>query len=69
MRKYSVKPLDTLSSISQSFYGTPDHATMIWEMNRHYIINPNQIFPGQVIVIPYLSVADVIDHTINGLLA
>lgn len=69
MRRYAVKPGDTLPGISRKFYGAPDWAMVIWEHNRHYVLNPNQLAPGQVIVIPHLPVHAAAEHAVRRLLA
>jgi nucleoid-associated protein YgaU len=43
---------DTLSAIAQQVYGDPSAFTRIFEANRDQILNPNLIFPGQVLRIP-----------------
>lgn len=53
MRTYTVKPGDTLDTIAGHFYGDRRKIRPIWEHNRAIIENPNQLFPGQVLVIPY----------------
>jgi LysM repeat protein len=52
-RTYVVQPGDTLSSISQRIYGTPADALWIYRVNMSKIRNPNLIYPGQVLSIPY----------------
>lgn len=47
---YTVKPKDTLKSISEKFYGTPDKYTIIQQKNN--IENKNLIKAGQVLIIP-----------------
>ena len=49
---YTVQPGDTLSKISQKFYGNPGQYTKIFEANRDKLIDPNKIFPGQTLTIP-----------------
>jgi nucleoid-associated protein YgaU len=43
---------DTLSAIAQQVYGDPALWPRIFEANRDQILNPNLIFPGQVLRIP-----------------
>ena len=50
--QYTVLSGDTLSSIAQQWYGTAAEWPHIFEANRNQIINPNVIFPGQVLRIP-----------------
>ena len=52
MTEYVVQPGDTLWKIANQFYGTGSKWTIIWEENRDQIPNPDQIKPGQVIIIP-----------------
>jgi len=52
-RSYVVQPGDTLSAISQRIYGTPADALWIYKVNMSEISNPNLIYPGQVLSIPY----------------
>lgn len=49
-QKYTVAPGDTLSKISQHFYGSPNHYMKIAEANG--IENPNLIQVGQELKIP-----------------
>jgi nucleoid-associated protein YgaU len=51
-RTYTVKSGDTLSKISQQFYGNAGDYNKIFEANRDKLSNPDQIRPGQQLVIP-----------------
>jgi LysM repeat protein len=51
-RQYTVKAGDTLSKISQQFYGDANQYTKIFNANRHVLRDPNAITPGQQLVIP-----------------
>ncbi|MEG4939477.1 LysM peptidoglycan-binding domain-containing protein [Microcoleus sp. F4-D5] len=52
-RTYTVQPGDTLSVIAQNFYGDANLWQTIHEANRSVIgQDPDQIFPGQNLVIP-----------------
>jgi len=51
-RKYTVKPGDSLSKISKQFYGSANDYMRIFEANRDQLSDPNQIQPGQELVIP-----------------
>ena len=51
-RTYTVRPGDTLSQISRQFYGEANQYTKIFEANRDQLKNPNEIRPGQQLVIP-----------------
>jgi nucleoid-associated protein YgaU len=52
MRRYTVKAGDSLSKISREFYGNPGDYMKIFEANRDKLKDPNQIQPGQELVIP-----------------
>lgn len=52
---YSVVKGDCLWRISESKYNTPYLWPAIWEANKPEIINPNLIYPGQVLKIPSVS--------------
>jgi nucleoid-associated protein YgaU len=49
---YTVEDGDTLSAISQLFYGTVRHANLIFEANRDQLRSVNSVRAGQVIRIP-----------------
>ncbi len=51
-RSYVVKSGDSLSKISQQFYGDANQWRKIYEANRDQIKNPDLIYPGQTLVIP-----------------
>jgi LysM repeat protein len=51
-RFYTVRPGDTLSTISREFYGDATQHTKILDANRGVLNDPNQISPGQELVIP-----------------
>jgi|SRR5579864_6398653 len=48
----TVQAGDTLSAMAQRWYKDPNEWPRIFEANRNQIINPNLIFPGQVLRIP-----------------
>jgi Tfp pilus assembly protein FimV len=52
-RTYRVRSGDTLSGIAKRFYGNPAHWTWIYAANRSKIHNPNSIFAGEKLTIPY----------------
>jgi LysM repeat protein len=52
MQTYTVKPGDSLSKISQQFYGNANEYMKIFEANRDQLRDPNQIRPGQELKIP-----------------
>jgi LysM repeat protein len=52
-RHYTVRPGDTLSSIAQRFYGSPADWKRLYQANRSVIHNPDTIYPGEVLNVPY----------------
>ena len=48
----TVMPGDTLSALAQSWYGDASKWPIIFEANRDQIVNPNLIFPGQILRVP-----------------
>jgi LysM repeat protein len=52
-RHYAVRRGDTLSLIAQRFYGNPARWQWIFQANRSTIKNPNMIFVGAVLNIPF----------------
>jgi LysM repeat protein len=52
-RSYTVRPGDTLSTIAQRFYRNPGRWRWIYDANRSKISNPNQIYVGESLTIPY----------------
>lgn len=51
-KMYVVVSGDTLSKISNQFYGTPNKYPQIFEANKPMLSDPNKIYPGQVLRIP-----------------
>ena len=51
-RTYTVQSGDTLSKIAKEFYGDAGSYMKIFQANRNQLDNPNQIRPGQQLVIP-----------------
>jgi nucleoid-associated protein YgaU len=51
-RTYTVQPGDSLSKISKQFYGNANEFMKIFEANRTRLDNPNEIRPGQQLIIP-----------------
>jgi LysM repeat protein len=56
-RHYAVRRGDTLSSIAQRFYGNSARWQWIFQANRSKIKNPNMIFVGEVLTIPFKAPA------------
>jgi LysM repeat protein len=52
-RRYTVQPGDTLSSIAQRFYGSPADWRGLYQVNSSVVDNPNVIYPGEVLDVPY----------------
>jgi LysM repeat protein len=52
-RSYTVRPGDTLSSIAKRFYGSPASWPWLYQVNRAVMKNPNVIYPGQMLNVPY----------------
>jgi hypothetical protein len=50
---HTVVPGDTLSGLAQAFYGDASLFPRIFEANRNVIADPDLIFPGQVLRIPF----------------
>ena len=51
-RAYTVQPGDSLSKISKQVYGDANRYMKIFEANRDQLKDPNEIQPGQRLVIP-----------------
>ena len=52
-RTYTVRSGDTLSEIAARFYHNPARWTWIYAANRSKIHNPNSIYVGEKLTIPY----------------
>ena len=52
-RTYTVRSGDSLSQISERYYGNPAHWQWIYEANKSKIYNPNDIYVGESLTIPY----------------
>jgi LysM repeat protein len=52
-RTYIVRPGDTLSAIAERFYQNPSRWQWIYQANRAKISNPNIIYVGERLTIPY----------------
>lgn len=63
-RTHTVRYGDTLSSLAKLYYGDANLYAYIYQHNRHYIPQMNQLSPGQVLTIPYLPVRDVVKDLI-----
>jgi len=54
-RTYTVEPGDSLASIAQRFYGSDSDWTYLYQANEAKIANPNQIYPGELLLVPYTT--------------
>jgi LysM repeat protein len=52
-RTYTVRPGDTLSSIAQRFCGNPADWPFLYHVNESEIANPNVIYVGEKLKVPY----------------
>ena len=52
-RTYTVRPGDTLSAIAQRFYGNPADWPWLYHVNASKVTNPNLIYVGQELRVPY----------------
>jgi nucleoid-associated protein YgaU len=55
VRVHTVRGGDTLIRIAIEYYGSPDRYMEIYKANRDILADPEDIFPGQELVIPYLE--------------
>ena len=51
-RVHTVESGDTLSKIAKQYYGDPNQYPKIFEANTPMIKDPDEIYPGQVLLIP-----------------
>ena len=65
-RRYTVRPGDTLARIAQRFYGNPADWHWLYQANRSVIHNPNVIYPGEVLNVPYGPPASTTTSTPAG---
>ncbi len=54
-RYYTVKRGDWLSKIAKTYYGDALKYSIIFAANRNFIKNPDLIYPGQTLVVPYMD--------------
>ena len=55
-RYHRVQWGETLATLAKLYYGDGKLAVFIYQHNREAIINPNNIYPGQLLHIPYMQV-------------
>lgn len=56
--EYSVKSGDSLSRISQAYYGSSRHADAIFDANRDQLRSPDALKIGQVLLLPPITTDD-----------
>lgn len=61
MMIHEVVPGDTLYDIAKSVYCDGDRWRDIWCHNRHIIANPDLIYPGLKLKLPYATKKKFID--------
>ena len=56
LREYTVQPGDNLTTIAKQYYGScePRYALAIYQANKDKIADPNNVYPGQVLMIPHV---------------
>jgi nucleoid-associated protein YgaU len=52
-QQYTVQPGDSLSASAQQFYDDASLFSRIFDANSNQLTNPDLIFPGQVLRIPF----------------
>ena len=62
-RTYTVRSGDSLSKISDGYYGTAADWRWIYEANRSKISDPNEIYVGERLAIPYDAPASTSTYT------
>ena len=62
-RTYSVRPGDTLSSIAERYYHNSGDWTWIYAANKSQIRDPNSIYVGESLTIPYSAPASTTSYT------
>lgn len=55
MKEYRVRYGDTLATLGKKFYGDWRFGMVIYQHNRHYIADPNIIYPGQMLALPWID--------------
>ena len=61
-RTYTVQPGDTLSAIAERFYDNPADWPFLYHVNESEIANPNMIYVGEKLQVPYHPSADATSY-------
>jgi nucleoid-associated protein YgaU len=61
LRTHRVQRGETLSEIAETYYKDPAKWAVIYQHNERYLPNPNQLEPGQNLVIPHLFLPGLAD--------
>jgi hypothetical protein len=56
VKRYTVKKGDTLTSISNAFYGSGFYFPLIMLASRNVVLDHDKILPGMVLLIPNLQI-------------
>ena len=62
-RTYTVRAGDTLSKIAARFYHNPGRWTWIYAANRSKISNPNSIYVGEKLTIPFHAPSGAVSYS------
>jgi LysM repeat protein len=62
-RSYTVNSGDTLSAIAQRFYGNPADWPWLYHVNASTVADPNLIYVGQKLQVPYDPPANAASYT------
>lgn len=55
-RYHRVQWGETLATLAKLYYDNAGLAVFVYQHNRDAIPNPNNIYPGQLLTIPYIHV-------------
>ena len=58
IRHHRVQWGETLATLAKLYYDDGKLAVLIYQHNREAIPNPNNIYPGQLLHIPYMHVTN-----------
>lgn len=58
IRYHRVQWGETLATLAKLYYDDGKLAVFIYQHNRETITNPNNIYPGQLLHIPYMRVTN-----------